>query len=66
MSNLKRKPGRPPIAGEAMEQISIRLTPDEIAEVNAYAVEIGASRNEAVRELLNCGLNAVACDRKSR
>ncbi len=51
--------GRPPIAGVALAHGSIRLTPDEWARVDAFAVRAGISRAQALRRVVTRGLTLV-------
>lgn len=55
-TSVHRKVGRPPITNAPLEQISVRLTPDEIASVQERATRWDVSRNEAFRALLNDAL----------
>lgn len=44
--------GRPPKYDETMVQVSVRLTKEELAIIDAVADQIGESRNEALRRII--------------
>lgn len=58
--SAKREMGRPPIAGVAMVQGSIRLTPDEWKEVDAVAATAGLPRNQTVRRAIMLGMKQIS------
>lgn len=58
-TSVHRKVGRPPITDAPLEQISVRLTPDEIGQAQALADDLAVSRNEAFRAALNEGFAAM-------
>lgn len=45
--------GRPPMDGQTMVQISIRLTRDQLEWIDGKALQLGVSRNDALRFLLD-------------
>ena len=49
---MLRKRGRKPRGEEAAQVISIRLSPTEISNLDAYAASHGWSRSHAIREAL--------------
>lgn len=44
--------GRPPLEGETMVQISIRLPLEQLAWIDKRARRLGISRNHAIREVI--------------
>jgi hypothetical protein len=48
----KRGRGRPGRGSEASQVVAVRLTPDELAMVDARAEREGKSRSEVIREAL--------------
>ena len=57
-TKIHRPVGRPPIADEALKQISVRFTNEEIEYADKIAKRQGISRNEAIRYLYNLGRDA--------
>ena len=49
-----RTPGRPAIG----ERVDVRIAPDALARVDAFAAEAGITRAEAIRSLIDAGLAA--------
>lgn len=52
----KKKMGRPPKPGGAATVVPVRIAPDALVLLDAYAQRGGVTRSEAVRQLLEAGL----------
>ena len=53
----KKKMGRPPKAGGASAVVPVRISPDVLTRLDAYAERTDVTRSEAVRQLIEAGLN---------
>jgi metal-responsive CopG/Arc/MetJ family transcriptional regulator len=56
----KRKMGRPPKPGGAATVVPVRIAPDVLVLLDAYAHRGGFTRSEAVRQLIEAGLKRSA------
>jgi len=54
----KKKMGRPPKPGGASAVVPVRIAPDVLALLDAYAERAGVTRSDAVRQLIEAGLKA--------
>ena len=57
-STAKRGRGRPPKPGGVFPTLPVRVPPNTIDAVDAFAEKAGISRSEAVRQLIELGLKA--------
>lgn len=55
---LKKKMGRPPKPGGAATVVPVRIAPEVVVLLDAYAHRGGLTRSEAVRQLIESGLKA--------
>jgi hypothetical protein len=56
ISDIKKTRGRPPKPGGADPGVFVRLPPAVLAALDKYAAKIGATRSEALRQLIEAGL----------
>lgn len=55
----KKKMGRPRKPGGAATVVPVRIAPDVLILLDAYAQRAGVTRSEAVRQLIEAGLKTL-------
>jgi hypothetical protein len=53
---IRKKMGRPSKPGGAALAVPVRLFPDVLAALDAWAAKAGITRSEAMRQLIEAGL----------